>query len=177
MGIQSQTPAHDVELVNTLVADLAIAVVPQNVPTGAARLRVSLLRIGDLRRRAEPGVPVQPRRYGIDCYLSRTGPRLVGETSRHIDPPDHALLQLGHSFHDVWAGTVLSPVLNDAVVLVGRLDNFLTFGEIVRAGLLHVDIFAGLACPDGPQCMPMIWCGETDGVNALVVQYLAHVGA
>src|SRR5437016_761091 len=158
MGIQSQTPAHDVELVNTLVADLAIAVVPQNVPTGAARLRVSFPRIRDLGRRAEPRVPVQACRNGIDCHLSSAGPRLVGETSRHVDPPDHALLQLGHSFHNVWAGAVLSPMLNDAIVLVGRLDNLLTFGEIMRAGLLHVDILAGLARPDGPQCMPMIWC-------------------
>jgi hypothetical protein len=46
---------------------------------------------------------------------------------------------------------------------------------VMRAWLLHVDIFPGLACPNAHQRMPVIRRGYRDSVNVFVLEQLAHI--
>ena len=73
-------------------------------------------------------------------------------------------------------GAALAALLHHAVVLARRRDNLLRFEHIVRAGLLDVDILAGLAGPDGLQRVLVVGRGDGDGVDGFVFEQLAEVG-
>src|ERR1700693_3818352 len=45
----------------------------------------------------------------------------------------------------------------------------------MRARLFDVDVFSGLASPDGHEGVPMIGCGDGDGVNIFVFEELANI--
>ena len=64
----------------------------------------------------------------------------------------------------------------DPVVLAGRLDQLRAFPDVVRDGLLDVDVLAGLHGPDGGQRVPVVRGGDGDRVDVLVVEDAAHVG-
>ena len=49
------------------------------------------------------------------------------------------------------------------------------FPDVVRDGLLDVDVLAGLAGPDGVEGVPVVGRGDGDGVDVLVLQQLADV--
>ena len=66
-------------------------------------------------------------------------------------------------------------VLADAVVFFHGGDELAALESIVRAGLLDVDVFAGLAGPDGHQRVPVIGSGDGDGVDLLVFEELANI--
>ena len=55
------------------------------------------------------------------------------------------------------------------------LDELAALEGVVRAGFFHVDVFAGLAGPDGHQRVPVIGSGDGDSVDFLVFEELAHV--
>src|ERR1700676_5605852 len=81
-------------------------------------------------------------------------------------------------FEHAGVGAGLAAVLADAVVLLHGADELATFTRIVRASLFYVNVFPGLAGPDGHERVPMIGSGDGDGVNVFVVEELAniHVG-
>ena len=43
--------------------------------------------------------------------------------------------------------------------------------------LFHVDVFPGLAGPDGSEGVPVVAGGDDDGVDVIVFEKFAHVGA
>src|SRR5207253_9128174 len=45
----------------------------------------------------------------------------------------------------------------------------------MRARLFHIDVFSGLASPNGHQRVPMIGRGNGDGVNFFVLEELANI--
>src|SRR5215472_1546740 len=57
-----------------------------------------------------------------------------------------------------------------SVVLLHRLHQLMPFKPVMRAWLLHVNIFAGLAGPDRHQRMPVIGRGDGNGVNILILK-------
>jgi len=65
--------------------------------------------------------------------------------------------------------------LHDPARSAHGLDDRETFVDLVRHRLLHVNILARLAGPDGLQSMPMVGRGDGDGVDGLVVENLAHI--
>ncbi len=69
----------------------------------------------------------------------------------------------------------LHAVLHDAVVLLGRSDKLLTLEDVVGAGLFDIDVFAGLAAPNGGQSVPVVGGSDADAVDRLVVEHLAQV--
>jgi len=50
-----------------------------------------------------------------------------------------------------------------------------TFAEIVRDGLFDVHVLAGRAREDRGRPVPVIGCGDHDGVHVFVVQHTAQV--
>ena len=56
-----------------------------------------------------------------------------------------------------------------------RRDGLAALEDIVRQGLFHVHVLAGLTGPDRHQGMPMVGRGGGDGVDVLALQQLADI--
>ena len=67
-------------------------------------------------------------------------------------------------------------MLDDPVVLLGRLDHLAAFEEIVAAWLLNVDILPRLTGPDRGKRVPVVWRGDADDVDVLAVEDFSEVG-
>src|SRR6185437_13879333 len=132
MCFQPQAPADDVELVNSLVADLAVTVVLQKPPAADGQLVVRLHRRG-----ADPLVPIHARRSGLGL-AAPAGASLEGDTAGHIDAADRAGLELLDPFANLRAGAALRAMLHDPLVLPGGVDHLPPFEDVVRAGLLDI---------------------------------------
>ena len=65
--------------------------------------------------------------------------------------------------------------LDDAVVFAGRLDHAPAFDDVMRHRLLAVDVFAGLAGPNGGQGMPVVRRRHRQRGDVLVLQDPANV--
>src|SRR3989442_936850 len=74
------------------------------------------------------------------------------------------------------AASDLRPMLDNPVVLTGRLHHLPPFPDTVRTGLFDIDILACLASPDGPKRVPVIGGGERNDVDGFVFQKLSYIG-
>src|ERR1700730_11280300 len=72
-------------------------------------------------------------------------------------------------------GARLAAVLADAIVFFYGANQLTAFKCVMRAGLFDVNVFPGLAGPDGHERVPMIGSGDGDGVNVFVVEKLANI--
>jgi len=70
----------------------------------------------------------------------------------------------------------LRAVLDDAVKFSGGVEGDAAFVDVVAAGLFYVDVFSGLARPDGDEGVPVIGCGDGDGVYVFVFEDFSDVG-
>ena len=48
--------------------------------------------------------------------------------------------------------------------------------DVVGERLFAIDILAGVQCGDGDEGMPVVRCGDDDGVDILALQQLAEIG-
>ena len=126
-------------------------------------------------RRPGPQVVVHARGHVGDRRVADRVAPLVAQPARHVDLADQALAHLLHAFLHRFRRADLAALLHHAVVLARRRHNLPGFEDVVRARLLHVNVLARLAGPDGLQCMPVVGRGDGDGVDGLVVQELAHI--
>jgi len=69
----------------------------------------------------------------------------------------------------------LSAHLDQAVVLPRGVDHLAAFPDVVREGLLHIDVLAGLAGPDRAQAVPVVHRGVGHRVDVLPVEQTPHV--
>src|SRR5687767_9932001 len=104
----------------------------------------------DLRGRPAPQVVI----YGTRNLERRIA--LADARARLITRADDALhfaeLAAADELHGVFEGLAragLRAALDDAVVLVGRVDKLPALPHTVAHGLFDVDVFAGLGCQDG----------------------------
>ena len=118
---QAHAPSSHVHLVNTLVANIAIAVVPEPMPVVVE----AIFRKCVLGRRSGPQIVVNALRNGLHGCLPNGVSPLIAEPSTHIRLPDHAVPHLLHRLADCGCGTALGSVLDDAVVPLGRATNCL----------------------------------------------------
>ena len=171
-GGAGDDPAGDVHLVHALVADVAVAEIPEPVPVVVDQVGVERLLCG----RPQPEVEIHLRRRLADDRLDAdAAARLVAQAAR-----DQQLAELARLDHLGNAGpgsaaAALRAVLHDAVVLAGGLDGDPALVDVVAARLLDVDVLAGLAGPDGHQGVPVVGRGDGDGVEVLVFEGLADV--
>src|SRR5882762_8546644 len=102
-------------------------------------------------------------------------PPLEAHSLGHIDFADDAVVQHLHSFDLVIGSAALHADLHHAVVFARRLHHLAAFPDFVAGGLLDVNVFAGLAGPDGGEGMPVIARGDGDRVDIFVFEKLADV--
>src|SRR5262249_19077570 len=171
-------PAGDVHLVHALVADVAVAEVPEPVPAVVHQVLVIRLRRG----RAQPDVEVEVAWRGFFGPEADIATRTLSAPAIlvHQAAGDQELAvfarfgQFGQRLPRPGAAT-LRAVLHDAVVLAGRLDCDCPLVHVVAGRLLDVDVLAGLAGPDGHQRVPVVRGGDGNCVEFLVIERLADV--
>ena len=171
MLVQVERPTHHVELVNALVAELAVAVVPLPMPL-VVQAQIAERAVGS---GAFPQVVMDAR--GNRPFLVRADAvaPFVGEAAGQVNLADQPLLELLNALDDFRAGAVLRAVLNDAAVTARGADGLLAFESIVRERLFDIDVLARLAGPYRAQRVPVIRRGLEHHVDRLVFEQLADV--
>ena len=92
MVLQSQAPAHLVDVVDQLIGHVAAGEVLDPVP--AAMVEAAVL---DHLGRPHPAVPIQPWRHGLRIMLPQITAQFVGYRAGHVQLADHALLTVSAS--------------------------------------------------------------------------------
>lgn len=165
-------PAGDVHLMNALVADVAVAEVPEPVPVVVDEVAVEGLFGGG----AEPEVKIH---VAGNFFVGFVADAPAGFTAVAFGDEEFAVFAAvdgGNLLGPAAAGAALRAVLDDAVVFAGGFNALTAFEDVVAAGFLDVNVFAGLASPDGDEGVPVVGRGNGDGVDAFVFQELADVG-
>src|SRR5262249_49362320 len=156
--------AGDVHLMHALVADVAVAVVPDPVPVvvDGAELPVAVRHLE--RRRAAPQVVVHRRgRLLLSLDQADAAARLVAQGAGDEQLAQFAGAGRGGQPGPRAAAAALGAVLDDAIVLAGDLDGDPPLVDVVAARLLDVDVLTGLAGPDGHQGVPVVGRSDGDG--------------
>ena len=167
----AEAPSRLVDLVNALVADVAVPGIPEPMPV----VMEAVLRERALRCRAEPEVVIDAGRHRLDGRLADGVAPLVAEPARHVQLTDLAAAHAFDRLAQRRVRSVLAALLDHAVVLAGRGDDLLRLEDVVRARLLDVDVLACLAGPDRLQRVPVIRRGNRHGVDVLALEHLAEV--
>src|SRR5580698_6401190 len=97
---QAHPPPRQIHLMDTLVSQIAIAVVPKPVPVVVE----AIFRKCVLRRRSSPQIVVNALRNWPHGRLPDGVPPLIAESTAHIRIPDHALPQLLHRLANGYCG-------------------------------------------------------------------------
>lgn len=164
-------PAGDVHLMNALIAHVAVAEVPEPVPVVVDEVAVEGLFGGG----AKPEVEVH---VAGDFFVGFVADAPAGFAAVAFGDEEFAVFAAvngGDLLGPAAAGAALGAVLDDAVVFAGGFNALAAFEDVVAAGFLDVDVFAGLASPDGDEGMPVVGRGDGDGVDVVVFQELADV--
>ena len=165
-------PAGDVHLMNALVADVAVAEVPEPVPVVVNEVAVE----GLFGSGAEPEVEVH---VAGDFFVGFVADAPAGFAAVAFGDEEFAVLAAvngGDLLGPAAAGAALGAVLDDAVVFAGGFNALTAFKDVVAAGFFDVNVFAGLASPDGDEGVPVVGRGDGDGVDVVVFQEITDVG-
>src|SRR5262249_48657509 len=149
-------PSGLVHFMDALVSDVAITKIPEPVPVVVNQIGVKSL----FRRRPEPDVERQLRRWVTGGFDADTRPRLVAKGSRNLQLAELSRLNPGHRMSPIPRGTALRTVLDDPVVSSRGFDGHTTFMHVVAARFFDVHILSRLAGPDGNQRVPVIRRGN-----------------
>src|SRR5206468_10567258 len=93
-----------------------------------------------------------------DRLLRRVPDRVapfVAQAAGQVEVAEHAVPHFLDTFADACTRAALRAVLDDAVIFARGAHELPPFPPVVRAGLLDVNVLAGLAAPDGHQRVPM----------------------
>ena len=156
---------------DALVADVAIAEIPEPMPVVMNKIRVERL----FRRGAGPDVEVELGWRSGDRFVANAPARLAAIALGDQELAVFAALNNCRQTRSVSIRAALRPVLNDAVVFAGGLDALASLENIVATRLLHVNIFARLAGPDCLERMPVVRRGDRDGINFFTLKKFAEV--
>src|ERR1035438_2553034 len=115
--------------------------------------------------RSRPKIVVDARRDGFFGRVSDRVAPFEAQSASQVHFTDDAFAKALDCLLNRGRGANLRAMLHHAIVFFRRANELAAFPEVVRAGLLDIDILAGLASPDGHQRMPMIWCGKRDRIN------------
>lgn len=165
-------PAGDIHLMNALVAHVAVAEVPEPVPVVVDEVAVE----GLFGSGSKPKVKIHVAGDFFVGLVANAPSRLAAVAFGNEEFAVLAAVNGGDLLGPSAAGAALRAVLDDAVVFAGGFNALAAFKDVVAAGLLDVDVFAGLASPDGDEGVPVVGRGNGDGVDGVVFQELADVG-
>src|SRR5688572_10236629 len=100
----------------------------------------------------------------------------VTEAADDFDFAELAVTQVFDDFLSGGLGTALSAGLDDFVILARGFDDFSTLPYVVGDRLFHIDIFAGLHCPDRGESMPVVWGRDGNDVDIFIIEETPNVG-
>ena len=172
-GVVAEQPAGDVDLVDALVARLAVAHVP-----GEAAIVLELVAIDRLLAgRPAPQIVVERRgdRQRLGAFADRVA-RLVGERGRVLDLAEVPGFEPAGHLGVAADGAALRADLHEAVVFPRGADHLPALPDEVRERLLAIDLAAGLAGPDRRQGVPILHRGHRHRVEVFAVHEPADVG-
>ena len=181
-----EEPAGDIDLVDRLIAKVAAAVVPEPVPIIVHRtLGAGLLHLVGLVAadgfldvgRAVPEVVVDLGRDGVLRGRADGLAALVADGAGDLHLAVLAGVDVLDRGADTGAGAALGAGLDDQLREVVRGgDELLAFEDVMREGLLDVEVLAGLEGPDALDGVQVVRRSDRDGVDFLIFEHLAHVG-
>ena len=163
--------AGEVHGVAGVAGQCAAGVVPPVVPPAMPAAVVLVLR-----RRAQPGVPVEALGLGA---LGPAAPLAAGQHVEHLHMDyfaQLAALEVVPGGVGVRGAAVLRAALDDPLVLPGGLDHLPPLADVERDVLLDVDVLARLARPYRRQCVPVLRRGDNHAVDVLVAEERLHLG-
>src|SRR5262249_44176846 len=127
-SVLAQAPAGLVHLVDALVAQVAVAVVPDPVPVVVQVLAHERLVGGG----PAPEVVVHGLGDGLSGLdLADAAAELVADAAGQLDLAELAGVEEGHGLAHARAGAALGPGLANAAGLARRLDNPAAFAHVV----------------------------------------------
>ena len=153
----AEEPACNVHLVDSLVAQIAIACWPHPMPIVVQPFAHERLH----RRGTAPEIIIDPVRDWLRTIdFSNAGPPLVTKTAGNQNLSQVAGLHPLNCFANPGAGTALRSCLHNFVVRARELNELPAFPNVVTNRLFYIDIFAGLNSPNRRQGVPMIRRGD-----------------
>ena len=168
----AEEPTGNVHLVDALIAEVAIAVIPHPVPV----VMQAFTGEGFLGGRAEPEIVIHLARHILGIRdITDAAAALVAEAAGDLDLAKVAGLHPLHGILNALGATGLCAGLDNLLVLPGSVHQLAAFPHVMAHGLLHVDIFAGLDGPDGGEAVPVVWGGYGDHVQFLFFEHHADV--
>src|SRR5262249_29500737 len=84
--LHSHAPAGHIDLVNSLVAEVAVAVIPNPVPVVVQAVSRVFVR----GRRSQPEIVVDARGHGLHGFAPDGVPPFEAQTASHVDVADQA---------------------------------------------------------------------------------------
>src|ERR1043166_2099806 len=155
-GIHGEAPTGEVERMNAVVAEFARAPVPKPVPIVVN----DIILEWPLGRGSLPKGVIQPFRNRRRLAMTDSGTmvRVPGTREKHF--ANLAAAQRGNRLDDPWPASPLVSHLHDAFVFARRRDHQLALVQIMAAGLLDVNVFAGRAGEDCRGSMPVVRRGD-----------------
>src|SRR5262249_38684339 len=147
-----ESPPRHIDLMDSLVAEIAASGVPEPAPVVVKPVPRERLQ----RRGAGPQVVVHAVRHRFDRRPSARAAMPETPSAREVDLTERARAYLSDRFDHRRRRTALRSVLDDAAVLLRGQDELAPFPQIMRAGFLDVDVFAGLAGPYRYEGVPVI---------------------
>jgi len=170
--ILSQSPAANVDVVDPIIAHLAIARGPEPVPF-VVQLSAHEWSFG---RRTAPQVIVhRGRHWRRRAYRADAIAGAINHRMGITDGADLAAAQVIEGLAQERARTTLRAQLDHPAIFPGRSHHLPAFPEVVGKGFLDINVLARLAGPDCRQRMPVIGQSDDHSVNSLVVQDPAKV--
>ena len=126
-------------------------------------------------RGALPEIPVECGRDGSIFADADRLARVVVPGFGIVGAADGALMDIADDFDGVRRGTLLCAHLHELAVLLLSADKQCALGGIVAAGLLDIDVFAGLESEDGHGRVPVVRRGDGDRVDVFKLENFAEV--
>src|SRR6185312_3944868 len=175
-ALHTQAPAGLVHFMHALVAEIAVAVIPNPVPVVVDGAELGIAVGGLERGRAAPQVVVHGgRRNLVALDLADRRTVLVAKADGQIDLANLAALNRGDGFAHAGIGAALRADLTNPPELAGRGEHHRPFLHVVRRRLLHINVFTILHGPDRHQRVPVVRRGDGYDVDVLVFNDLADV--
>ena len=174
-------PHGDVHFVHALVANLAVAVLPEIMPV-VMDVQPWLFPIGVdhefvIARRSLPQIPVEILRDRARFTVADRAAIavLVNVAARLDDLADEAVVNQLHVANERRVRATLRAVLHDFAVLFRGGHELPAFENVVGKRLFDVHVLARLAGPDRRQRVPMVRRRDGHRVDALVGERLANI--
>ena len=171
-AFDAQTPPGYIHFMHTLIADIAIAGIPEPVPVVLQAQLIESAHGG----RAQELIPIDTGWHGAIRLVADGRAALEAEAFRQIDLADHAFMQKLNGLHLVFHGAALRTDLYHAAVFASSRHHLRSFERVVAGRLFYVDILTGLHGPDGGECVPVIRQGHGNSLDGLIVKHLTHIG-